>query len=83
MRFSKNRKCFIFQEESAIHSTDSCYVVLCIRTLPISIFYVDRYASGYGNYPTSLDCDDSDDNSFHLYVICMEEKIRENEIRVV
>ncbi len=80
MQFSKNRKSFIFQEKPAIYSAHNCHVVLCIRTLSISILYVDRNTSRHGHNAASNNCDYSNDYSFYFYAVCMEETVRENEI---
>ena len=80
MQFKEGRKGFIFQKEFTVYSANSCNVVLCFRTLSLSILYGNWYPSGYGYYATSTNRDNSNDYPFYFYAVRMEKTVRENEI---
>ena len=80
MQFKEGRKGFILQKEFTVYSANSCNVVLCLRSLSLSILYGNWCPSGYGYYATSTDRDNSNDYPLYFYAVCMEKTVRQNEI---
>ena len=83
MYFKEGRNNVIFQKEFTVCSIDCCFVVFCIRTLPIPILYGYWNTGRYGDSATSTNRNDSNDYSFYFHVVCMEKTVRENEIGIV
>jgi hypothetical protein len=76
MFIKEDRKSFIFQKEFTVHSTNSCFVVLCFRTLSISILCGNWGPSGYGYHATSTNRDNSNDYSVYFYALRVEKTVR-------